>query len=213
MACLNEEEEKKKLLPLAATPMASAPSASLALIPPAPPPSATTPMASAHSAPLAIMPPAPPSLDGYLRNHVHPRTDCAKCIVACGADASVRESFASNGGKGRARDVSRKHACPLAAHAISASRDGVTLVEQYERDHGIKLPNKKQKFQESMRNTFGVEPLGKPPSYKVTLYTPPRVDASLALEGGAVKLCLVSFGYEPTSKQGTKDNYMGFTID
>ena len=129
-------------------------------------------------------------------------------------NASQRaESFASNGGKGRARDVSRKHACPLAAHAISASRDGVTLVEQYERDHGIKLPNKKQKFQESMRNTFGVEPLGKPPSYKVTLYTPPRVDASLALEGGAVKLCLVSFGYEPTSKQGTKDNYMGFTID
>ena len=50
------------------------------------------------------------------------------------------------------------------------------------------------------------------PSFKVTLYTPPRVDASLALEGGAVKLNLAPFGYTPTSEQGTKDNYMGFMI-
>ena len=54
------------------------------------------------------------------------------------------------------------------------------------------------------------QPLGKTPSFKFTLYTPPRVGASLALEGGVVKLNLSSFGYTPTSVQGTKDNYMGF---
>jgi hypothetical protein len=41
---------------------------------------------------------------------------------------------------------------------------------------------------------------------------PPRVDASLNLEGGDIKLSLKAFGYEKTSKDGTKDNYMGFQI-
>ena len=159
------------------------------------------------------MPLAPPPFSDYLRTRIIPRTDCAKCVVARGPDASVREEFATDGGKGRVRNVSLKRACPLAAHAISASGDGVPVIEQYERDYGVKLTNKKQKFQEFMRGTFGVDPLGKGPSFKVTLYHPPRVDASLALEGGAVKLNLAPFGYTPTSEQGTKDNYMGFMID
>eukprot|EP00966_Prymnesium_polylepis_P019399 447247-Prymnesium_polylepis.2 len=63
-----------------------------------------------------------------------------------------------------------------------------------------------------MQNTYGVERLGHAPSYKVTLYAPPRVDASLTLEGGDIKLSLAAFGYEATSEQGTKDNYMGFQV-
>ena len=193
------------LMPPGPTPMAlSPPNTAMLLSPPPPPPP--------PAAPLALMPPAPPPLNDYLSGRVLRRTDCAKCVVARGPDASVREGFATDGGKGRVRNVSLKRACPLAAHAISASGDGVPVIEQYERDYGVKLTNKKQKFQEFMRGTFGVDPLGKGPSFKVTLYHPPRVDASLALEGGAVKLNLASLGYTPTSEQGTKDNYMGFMI-
>ena len=77
---------------------------------------------------MALMPPAPPPLDDYLRNHVRPRTDCVKCDVARGPDATVRSLFASEGGMGRTRNISLKRACPLAAHAISATGDGVPLL-------------------------------------------------------------------------------------
>lgn len=177
-----------------------------------PPPVLMPPAASAAVVPFVPPPAAPPPLNEYLSGRVLPRIDCAKCVVARGPDASVREGFATDGGKGRVRNVSRKRACPLAAHAISASGDGVPVIEQYEHYYGVKLTNKKQKFQEFMSGTFGANPLGKGPSFKVTLYHPPRVDASLALEGGAVKLNLASLGYTPTSEQGTKDNYMGFMI-
>ena len=89
---------------------------------------------------------------------------------------------------GRTRNISLKRACPLAAHAISATGDGVPLLEKYERDYGVKLTNKKQKFNDFIKNSYGVERLGQGPSYKVTLYNPPRIDATLALEDGAVKL-------------------------
>eukprot|EP00966_Prymnesium_polylepis_P068864 1599498-Prymnesium_polylepis.1 len=75
------------------------------------------------------MPPAPPSVEDYLRSHIRPRADCAKCVVARGPDATVRSLFASEGGKGRLRNISAKRACPLAAHAISAPLDGVPLLE------------------------------------------------------------------------------------
>eukprot|EP00966_Prymnesium_polylepis_P088381 2045348-Prymnesium_polylepis.1 len=125
------------------------------------------------------MPPAPLSVDDYLRSHILPRTDCAKCVVARGPDATVRSLFASEGGKGRSRNVSAKRACPLATHAISASGDGVPLLEKYESDYGVKLTNKKQKVNDFMQNTYGVERLGQAPSYKVTLYTPPHVASTL----------------------------------
>eukprot|EP00966_Prymnesium_polylepis_P019398 447247-Prymnesium_polylepis.1 len=102
-----------------------------------PPPSATTaitapPVAAAPAAPLlALMPPAPPSVEDYLARHIRPRADCAKCVVARGADATVRSLFASEGGKGRSRNISAKRACPLAAHAISTPLDGVPLLEHY----------------------------------------------------------------------------------
>ena len=41
---------------------------------------------------------------------------------------------------------------------------------------------KKQKVDDFMNTEFSVKPLGKAPSYKVTLYHPPRVGARLALE-------------------------------
>jgi hypothetical protein len=184
-----------------------------------PPPSATMaitaspPVAAPPTAPLlALMPPTPPSVDDYLRDHIRPRADCAKCVVARGPDATVRSLFASEGGKGRSRNISAKRACPLAAHAISAPLDGVPLLEKYESDYGVKLTNKRQKFNDFMQNAYGVERLGQAPTYKVTLYTPPHVDASLTLQGGDIKLSLSAFGYEATSEQGTKENYMGFQI-
>eukprot|EP00966_Prymnesium_polylepis_P063561 1474443-Prymnesium_polylepis.1 len=61
---------------------------------------------------------------------------------------------------GRTRNISLKRACPLAAHAISATGDGVPLLEQYERDYGVKLTNKKQKFNDFMQNAYSVERLG-----------------------------------------------------
>lgn len=181
-------------------------------------PMAQQPLALAGpSAPLPLALPAPalapaqaPTLYEYCRPHVTPRSNCAKCEVARGPDASVRAEFASDGGTGKVRDVSRKRACPLAAHAISAARDGVPLVEQYERDYGVKVAHKKQKFKDFMRAVHGVEPLGPPPHHQVTLYTEPRVDASLALEGGEVKLNLTSFGYQKASE--SRDNYGGFMI-
>ena len=90
------------------------------------------------------------------------------------------------------RDVSRKRACQLRSHAISSAIDGVALLEQYERDCGVKLTNKKQKFEGFMRNTYGVERLGKAPHHKVTLYAQPhRIVANTAVEtGGRVKLHL-----------------------
>eukprot|EP00966_Prymnesium_polylepis_P300198 6937421-Prymnesium_polylepis.1 len=116
------------------------------------------------------------------------------------------------GGNGRARNPSLKRACPMASHAISASADGVQLVEDYEREYGIKVTNKKQKFQWFMQTTFGVQPLGKAPHYKVTLYNPPHVKAHLSIEDETVKLDLASFGYEATSEQGSKGSYMGFSV-
>jgi hypothetical protein len=172
--------------------------------------------------PLPLALPAPtqaPTLYEYCRPHVVPRPDCAKCEVARGLDASVRAEFASDGGTGKVRDVSRKRACPLAAHAISAARDGVPLVEQYERDHGVKIAHKKQKFMAFMRDVHGVEPYGPRPSHRVTLYKTVTggagsvgggVGVSLALEGGEVKLDLSSFSYEKASE--STDNYGGFMI-
>ena len=72
----------------------------------------------------------------------------------------------------------------------------------------MKLTNKKQKFNDFIKNSYGVERLGQGPSYKVTLYNPPRIDATLALEDGAVKLSLASFGYEAVTT--SKDHFMGF---
>eukprot|EP00966_Prymnesium_polylepis_P333699 7389131-Prymnesium_polylepis.1 len=195
------------------------PAAEAAAPPPALVPSALpapiTPVPIGHmlpAPPAPLVPPAPPSVQDYLRGHVRPRTICTKCMVACGPDPSVREDFASEGGMGRARNISLKRACPLAAHAISASGNGVPLLEQYERDYGVKLVSKKLKFKDFMDKEYNVKPLGKDPHYKVSLYKPPRVNANLALEGGLVKLDLASFSYESTSEQGTKDNYMGFEI-
>ena len=59
---------------------------------------------------------------------------------------------------------------------------------------------------------YGVERLGKSPSHSVSLYREPRVDATLALEGGSVKLNLQSFGYEVANKSKPKDWYAGFVI-
>ena len=123
----------------------------------------------------------------------------------------MRTDFATDGGKGRDRNVSAKRACPLAAHAINSAVDGVALLEQYERDHGAKLTNKKRKFEEFMSSEYYVERLGKPPSFAVSLYRA-RVNAALAVQGGGVKLNLNSAGYELVTEARAKDNYMGFMI-
>ena len=162
--------------------------------------------------PVVSSTPQPPSLDEYLARHIQPRTDCDKCEVARGPDASVRSLFGSEGGSGRLRNIALKRACPVATHAISAAVDGVPLLDKYERDYGKKVSSKKQKVCDFMERIYGVERLGQPPSYKVTLYTPPRVGASISLEGGNIKLKLSAFGYEPTTEQGSKDNYMGFAV-
>ena len=101
-----------------------------------------------------------------------------------------------------------KRGCPLAAHAISTTGDGVPLLELYESLYSVTLTNKKQKFCDFMENMYHVQRLGQAPSYKVTLYKP-RISASLTREGGDIKLKL-GFGYEATSEQGSKDNFMGF---
>ena len=172
-----------------------------------PPPGQIAPAAP----PQAMLPPAAPALSNYLRRHIHPRADCDKCAVARGDDPSVRSLFASEGGNARGRDVSKKRACPLADHAISTS-DCVPLLDEYERSYGVKVTNKKQKICEFMQTEYGVERIGKAPSYRVSLYSAPRVGASLSLTGGAVKLDLQAHGYEPVTKKGTTDNYMGFFI-
>ena len=204
------------------------PTSAVAAAPAAPAATLALPMASAagpaaSSQPLALMPPVgqpassaplalpPPSPNSYLRRRVRPRPDCAKCEVARGTDPSVRTDFATDGGKGRARSVSAKRACPLAAHAINSAVDGVALLEQYERDHGAKLTNKKRKFEEFMSSEYYVERLGKPPSFAVSLYRA-RVNAALAVQGGGVKLNLNSAGYELVTEARAKDNYMGFMI-
>ena len=107
--------------------------------------------------------------------------------------------------------IAKKRACPLIDHAIN-SADGVALLEQYEREHGAKLTKKKQKFEDFMRSEYSVERLGKAPSHAVSLYTAPRVDAELALEGGTVTLSLKSFGYEAANKSKPKDWYAGFMV-
>ena len=170
------------------------------------------PAASAAVVPFVPPPAAPPPLNEYLSRRVFPRIDCAKCVVARGEDASVREGFATDGGKGRSRDVSRKRACPLSSHAINAARDGVPLLEQYEHDFGTKLANKKQKFIDFMSDVYGVGRLGTSPNFAVSLYTPPRVDVGLSLEGGNVKLALTGHGYEVDSNARPKDNFVGFYI-
>ena len=204
------------------------PTSAVAAAPAAPAATLALPMASAagpaaSSQPLALMPPVgqpassaplalpPPSPNSYLRRRARPRPDCAKCEVARGTDPSVRTDFATDGGKGRGRNVSAKRACPLAAHAINSAVDGVALLEQYERDHGAKLTNKKRKFEEFMRSEYYVERLGKPPSFTVSLYRA-RVNAALAVQGGGVKLNLNSAGYELVTEARAKDNYMGFMI-
>ena len=187
-------------LPMASAAGRAASSQPLALMPPVTQP--------ASSAPLALPPPSPTS---YLRRRVRPRPNCVKCEVARGLDdASVRTDFATDGGKGRSRIVSAKRACPLAAHAINDA-DGVALLEQYERDYGVKLTKKKQKFEEFMDSEYHVERLGKPPSFAVSLYRA-RVNAALAVQGGGVKLNLNSSGYELVTEARAKDNYMGFMI-
>ena len=122
----------------------------------------------------------------------------------------MRTNFADEGGRGRSRIVSAKRACPLAAHAIN-DVDGVALLNKYERDYGVKLKKKKQKFQEFMSSEYYVERLGQPPSFCVSLYRV-RVNAALAFHGGGVKLNLNSSGYEVVTEARAKDNYMGFMI-
>ena len=193
--------------------------AALAMAPhaeaPAQPPALPPPAIQALPAPLTL---APPSPNSYLRTHVQPRSNCDKCAVARGPDASVRVDYATEGanaygrGKGSgARAIARKRACPLRDHAINSS-DGVALLEQYEREYGVKLTKKKQKFEDFMRSENSVERLGKPPSHAVSLYTAPRVDAALALEGRSVKLGLKSVDYEKVNHSKPKDWYAGFMI-
>jgi hypothetical protein len=131
-------------------------------------------------------------VDSYLGKRVRPVGGCDKCEVSRGPDATVREHFCTDGGMGRARDVSRKRACQLRAHAISSAIDGVALLEQYEAECGVKLTNKKQKFEAFMRNVYGVERLGKAPHHKVTLYSQPhRIGCHLGVApGGYVRLTL-----------------------
>ena len=165
---------------------------------------------------LALPPQSPNS---YLRRRVLPRPDCTKCAVARGDDASVRTDFATDGanacggGKGSGkRNIAKKRACPLAAHAINSAVDGVALLEQYERDYGARLTKKKQKFEEFMSSEYHVERLGKPPSFSVSLYSQPRVNAALAVQGGGVNLNLNYSGYEVVKEARNKDNYAGFMI-
>ena len=179
------------------------------------PPLATAPTTTAPPALVAPPPEAPPGVCQFLRRHIRQRDGCNKCDVARGPDDSVRLMFAAEGGRcGHSRDVSAKRACPLAEHAISA-HDGVLLLEQYERSHGVKLTNKKQKRCNFMKIEFGVERLGKPPSFQVTLYREPRVSALVSVAGGGVKpvkLDLQAIGHKPVSQKGTYDNFMGFNI-
>eukprot|EP00966_Prymnesium_polylepis_P007708 176652-Prymnesium_polylepis.1 len=215
-------EKALSALSLAASPSAEPVPLLLGTTTPALPAPTQLPTAPAALAPApARLVPAPatfdahpsvPPLNAYLHRRVLPRTDCVKCAVARGPDASVRELFAMEGGIGRVRNPSLKRACPMASHAISASADGVPLVEEYELTYGIKVTNKKQKFQGFMQTAFGVQPLGKAPHHKVTLYNPPHVKAHLSTEDGVVKIDLASFGYTTTSEQGSKDNYMGFLV-
>jgi hypothetical protein len=179
--------------------------------------------AAAAAPPLALMPPAaasaavapPPSLNEFLRGRVRPRTDCDKCDIARGPDASVRIDF---GNDAKNKCASLKRACPLAAHAISLADDGVPLVEEYGRTFNVKVKDgkiiKRRKFRHFMQNEYGVGPLGKDPYHQVTLYNPAGVSADLALEGCEVKLKLKFHAWTctPTSKGATKDNYMGFKI-
>ena len=163
------------------------------------------------SPPAAAAP--PPPLEEYLRRRVRPRTDCAKCAVARGPDASVRIDF---GKDAKNQCASLKRACPLAAHAISLE-DGVPLVEEYGKKFSVKVggrTTKRQKFRHFMQDKYKVGPLGVAPTHKVTLYHPAGVSADLALEGCEVKLKLKFHAWTctPTSKGATKDNYMGFKI-
>ena len=173
--------------------------------------SSQDPVAALPAQPPAL-PPALPSVDEYLRKHIRPRTDCDKCEVARGPDASVRTGFATDGGNGRARNINAKRACPLACHAISAKSDGVPLLEKYEVDYGVKLTNKKQRICTFMKEEYNVERIGQAPHYKVTLYDPPHVDVDVACEGEGINLRLTAVGFNATSIQGTKDNFMGFMI-
>jgi len=181
--------------------------------PPAPPPSMPALMPPGSAVVPFVPPPTdpPPPLNTYLSCRVLPRNDCAKCRDARGGDASVREGFTTDAGRGRKRKISDIRACPLSAHAINAA-DGVELLEQYERDYGVKLANKKQKFIDFMRDVYCVGRLGKHPSFAVSLYTPPRVDVGLSLDGGNVKLALTGHGYEVDSNARPKDNFAGFYI-
>ena len=201
------------LMPPAAAAAAAAAAPPLALMPPAAAAAAVAPPPAMVASPPAAAAP-PPSLYEFLRVHVLPRTECDKCDIARGPDASVRIDF---GNDAKNKCASLKRACPLAAHAISLVDDGVPLVEEYETKFNVKAEGKiikRQKFRHFMQNEYGVGPLGKDPSHKVTLYNPAGVSADLALEGCEVKLKLKFHAWTctPTSEGGTKDNYMGFKI-
>ena len=167
------------------------------------------------AAPVAAPPTASAGIRQFLRNHIRPREGCEKCEAARGPDASVRLLFAAEGGRcGHNRDVSLKRACPLAEHAISA-QDGVSLLKQYEHNNGMKLPNKKQKVCDFMQSEYGVERLGKPPSFQVSLYSAPRVAAHVSVshpDANPVKLDLTAIGHKPVAKKGTCDHFMGFEM-
>ena len=200
-----------KPAPALMPPGASAPL--MALMPPAAAAAAAAPPPAMVASPPAAAAPPPP-LEEYLRRRVRPRTDCAKCAVARGPDASVRIDF---GKAAKNKCASGKRACPLAAHAISLADDGVRLVEQYEETFNVKAEGKiikRKKFRHFMQDEYGVGPLGVADKYKVTLYNPAGVSADLALEGCEVKLKLKFHAWTctPTSKGATRDNYMGFKI-
>jgi len=175
-----------------------------ALIMPPAAPSMLPPPAGPSSAPLVLMPPATPKatdaqIYDYLRLHILPRSDCAKCVVAR-TDESARLGY---GTEARNQCPSLKRACCLAAHAFSIA-DGVALLDRFESENNVTVGDggssgrtiKREKIQEFMRSEHGVEPLGKAPTYKVTLYNAPQ-------PGG---------GYTPASEHGSKGNYMGFEI-
>ena len=160
-----------------------------------------------------------PSYYDYLNTRIKRRQECTKCWASSDPEQhELRLHFAnpSEDGRGRTKDVSRKRGCPYASHAINSSGHGVQALEDYEQQYGVILTSKKKKFEEYMRDEKagkGVERLGKPPHYKVSMYNPILPwKTKLAVDAdGKVKLNLTPSGYEKNFPE-TKNNYGGFMI-
>ena len=157
----------------------------------APPPGPPAPQA-----PLPAIAPPPATwlitdaeIFEYLDGKISLTPNCDKCEVAR-TDPAARLAYTEQGGRGVARDVSLKSACPLFEHGVSKKRlaellDHVTSLGPYQ---------KRQRADQYMRTKHDVTPLGTPDGavpYNVSLYhlsqagryTP--VDATGALSTGA----------------------------